>query len=193
MPDLILYNGKLHTQDQRYPNVSAIAVCDGKILAVGSNADMLALAHTRTEKIDLQRRCVLPGLADAHIHFYEWAVLLRMLVLDDVKSLAEFLDRLKGAVADAEDGEWIVGQGWNQDNWNERVFPTRRDLDAVAPKNPVILWRKDLHLAVANSAALAKAGIDRHTPNPEMGVIQHNVQGEPNGLLNELAINLVRM
>ena len=192
MPDLILYNGKLHTQDQRYPNVSAIAVRDGKILAVGKDAEVLVLAHAETEKVDLYGRRVLPGLADAHIHFYEWAVLLRMLVLDDVDSLGDLIERVHDAVIETEDGAWVVGQGWNQDNWDERVLPTRADLDVVAPKNPVILWRKDLHLAVVNSAALVKAGIERHTPNPEMGVIQHDAQGEPNGLLNELAINLVR-
>ena len=192
MPDLILYNGKLHTQDQRYPNASAIALRGGEILALGNDAEMLALAHVETERIDLQERRVLPGLADAHIHFYEWAVLLRMIVLDDVASMDALLTRVRDAVSKADTGAWVVGQGWNQDNWNERVLPTREDLDAVAPNNPVILWRKDLHLAVVNSAALAKAGIDRHTPNPEMGVIQHDAQGEPNGLLNELAINLVR-
>ncbi len=192
MPNLILFSGKLHTQDERYSNATAIAMRDGKILAVGSDAEMLALAGADTEKIDLQGRRVLPGLADAHIHFYEWAVLLRMLVLDDVASLDELLERVVNAVNEAEDGTWIVGQGWNQDNWGEPELPTKTDLDKVAPQNPVILWRKDLHLAVVNSAALAKAGIDRNTPNPEMGVIQHDAQGEPNGLLNELAINLVR-
>lgn len=192
MPNSIFYNGKLQTQDEHYPNATAIAVRDGKILALGSDAEMLALAHANTEKIDLQGRRVLPGLADAHIHFYEWAVLLRMLVLDDVKALAELPVRVQNAAAEADAGDWIVGQGWNQDDWDARILPTRADLDKIAPHNPVILWRKDLHLAVVNSAALKKAGIDRNTPNPEMGVIQHDAQGEPNGLLNELAINLVR-
>ena len=182
MPNLILFNGKLHTQDERYPDASAIAVRDGKILALGSDVEMLALARPETEKIDLQGRRVLPGLADAHIHFYEWAVLLRMLVLDDVQALDELLARVRDAVAEADAGAWIVGQGWNQDRWAERVLPTRADLDVIAPHNPVILWRKDLHLAVVNSAALAKAGLDRHTPNPEMGVIQRDAQGAVVGL-----------
>lgn len=192
MPNLIFYNAKLHTQDKRYPDATAIAVRDGKILVLGSDADVLALADADTEKVDLHGRRVLPGLADAHIHLYEWAALLRMLVLDDVKSIVELLERVQAAALEADAGAWIVGQGWNQDNWDEPILPTRKDLDAVAPQNPVVLWRKDLHLAAVNSAALAKAGIDRHTQNPEMGVIQHDAQGEPNGLLNELAINLVR-
>ena len=192
MPNLIFYNGKLHTQDERYFDATAMAVRDDVILALGSDAEMLALAHAETQKVDLHGRRVLPGLADAHIHFYEWAVLLRMLVLDDTRSLDELLARVRNAALEADTGAWIVGQGWNQDNWDAPVLPTRAILDAVAPNNPVILWRKDLHLAVVNSATLAKAGIDRNTPNPEMGVIQHDAQGEPNGLLNELAINLVR-
>ncbi len=192
MPNLIFYNGKLHTQDERYPDVTAIAIRGGEILSLGSDAEMLALAHADTEKIDLQGRRVLPGLADAHIHFYEWAVLLQMLVLDDTRSLDDLLARVKDAVANAEPGAWIVGQGWNQDHWVDAVLPTKAHLDEVAPRNPVILWRKDLHLAAVNSAALAQAGIDRNTPNPEMGIIQHDAHGEPNGLLNELAINLVR-
>jgi predicted amidohydrolase YtcJ len=125
MPNLIFYNGKLHTQDERYPNATAIAVKGNKILALGSDDEMLAFAHAATEKIDLHGRRVLPGLADAHIHFYEWAVLLRMLVLDETRSLDDLLARVKVAVVEADAGAWIVGQGWNQDNWDKSVLPTK--------------------------------------------------------------------
>ena len=192
MPNLILYNGKLHTQDEKYPNASAIALRDGRILAVGGDAEILALAHAKTEKIDLGERRVLPGLTDSHIHFYEWALLSQVVILDNIKSLAELKARVKDAVKNTKAGAWIIGQGWNQDIWDEPTTPTKADLDKIAPKNPVILWRKDLHLALVNSAALAQAGIDKKTSDPEMGVIQRDKNGEPNGLLNELAINLVR-
>ena len=192
MPSLILYNGKLHTQDEKYPNASAIALRDGRIFAVGDDAEMLALAHAKTEKIDLGGRRVLPGLTDSHIHFYEWALLSQVVILDDTKSLAELQARVEDAVKNAKTSAWIIGQGWNQDNWEEPITPTKADLDEFSPENPVILWRKDLHLALANSAALAQAGIDAKTPDPEMGIIQRDKKGEPNGLLNELAINLVR-
>ena len=102
MPDLILYNGKLHTQDQRYPNASAIALRGGEILALGNDAEMLALSRPETEKIDLQGRRVLPGLVDAHIHFYEWAVLLRMVELDRVISLVALQELVRDAVAEAD-------------------------------------------------------------------------------------------
>ena len=192
MPNLILFNGKLHTQDENYPNASAIALRDGRILAVGGDTEMLALAQEKTEKIDLGGRRVLPGLTDSHIHFYEWALLLQNIQLEDIASLKELQVRVQSLVSNADAGEWIIGTGWNQDNWDEPASPTKADLDAFSPENPVILWRKDLHLALVNSVALAQAGIDRNTPNPEMGVIQRDENGEANGLLNELAINLVR-
>ncbi|MBT3321179.1 MAG: amidohydrolase [Anaerolineae bacterium] len=192
MPNLILFNGKLHTQDENHSNANAIALRGGKILAVGNDAEMLALAHEKTEKIDVKERRVLPGLTDAHIHFYEWALLSKVLILDDTKTLAELQARVRDAVKNAKTGAWIIGQGWNQDNWDEPITPTKADLDKISPENPVILWRKDLHLALANSMALAQAGIDAKTPDPEMGVIQRDENDEPNGLLNELAINLVR-
>ncbi|MBT3338262.1 MAG: amidohydrolase [Anaerolineae bacterium] len=192
MPNLILFNGKLHTQDEGFPNASAIALRDGQILAVGTDAEMLVLANAKTEKIDLQGRRVLPGLTDAHIHFYEWALLLLGLTLDDVRSLDEVQNRVREAAIAAKPGEWIVGQGWNQDSWDQPKMPDKTDLDAIAPDNPVILWRKDLHLAWVNSRALEAAGINVSTPDPNMGVIQRDEKGAPNGLLNELAINLVR-
>ena len=192
MPDLILFNGKLHTQDEKYPNASAIALRDGRIFTVGSDAEIKALAGEKTERIDLQGKRVLPGLTDSHIHFYEWALLLRGIMLEDTRSLDEVQKLVQDAVKRQKSGSWIIGQGWNQDNWEEPRTPTKADLDEIAPENPVILWRKDLHLALVNSTALNLAGIDAKTPDPAMGVIQRDENGEPNGLLNELAINLVR-
>lgn len=190
--DLILVNGKLHTQDKRFAGATALAARDGRIAAVGSDEEILALRGAETKVIDAEGRRVLPGLTDSHIHFYEWALLLRGLRLEGARSLAEVRGLVQDAVQTAPAGRWIVGQGWNQDSWEMPRTPTKADLDDVAPDNPVILWRKDLHLAWVNSAALAAAGINANTPDPEMGVIQHGEDGEPNGLLNELAINLVR-
>ncbi len=192
MPNLILFNGKLHTQDERFPDASAVALRDGQILAVGGDAEILGLANATTEKIDLQGKRVLPGMTDAHIHFYEWSLLLQGLMLEDTTSLSEIQKRVREAVAKTAPGAWIIGQGWNQDVWDLPKMPDKRDLDEIAPENPVILWRKDLHLAWVNSKALAAAGINSATPDPDMGVIQRNEAGQPNGLLNELAINLVR-
>ena len=192
MPNLILFNGKLHTQDENYLEATAIALRDGQILSVGNDKEIRALAGEKTEKIDLQGKRVLPGFTDSHIHFYEWALLLRGVALEDTKSLAEVQKCVLDAAKRQEAGTWIVGQGWNQDIWDNPITPTKAVLDEISPENPVILWRKDLHLALVNSAALKLAKIDAKTPDPDMGIIQRDNNGEPNGLLNELAINLVR-
>ena len=192
MPDLILYNGKLYTQDPQIPYASAIALQAGRILAVGSDDDILGLASPHTKQIDLERRRVLPGLTDCHIHFYEWALLLQGLTLEDATSLDDVQNRVHDAANRAAPGTWIIGQGWNQDRWSEPKLPNRLDLDKVAPNNPVILWRTDFHLAWVNSLALHAAKIDSATPDPDMGVIDRDGAGHPSGILRELAINLVR-
>ncbi|MGB7876989.1 MAG: amidohydrolase, partial [Anaerolineales bacterium] len=179
-------------QDSQIPQASAIAMRDGKILAVGDDADIQALATSDTKVMNLEGRRVLPGLTDSHIHFYEWALLLQGLMLEDATSLDEVLSRVKDATTRAEPGTWIVGQGWNQDRWTDPKLPTRFNLDKIAPNNPTILWRTDLHLAWVNSAALEAAGINKATPDPDMGVIDRDGTGQPTGILRELAINLVR-
>ena len=192
MPDLILYNGKLHTQDPQYSHASALAIWDGRILAVGNDTEIRALANSRTKQVNLEGLRVLPGLTDCHIHFYEWSLLLGGLTLEDATSLDDVLNRVRAAAGQAKPGTWIVGQGWNQDRWPVPSLPSRSDLDKVAPDNPVILWRTDLHLVWANSQALKAAEIDANTPDPDMGVIERNASGQPTGILRELAINLVR-
>jgi predicted amidohydrolase YtcJ len=192
LPDLILYNGKLYTQDPNHSHASAIALRDGKILALGNDTEIRASAGSHTKQVDLEGRRVLPGLTDCHIHFYEWALLLRGLTLEDATSLDQVLNRVHAAAGRNKPGTWIVGQGWNQDRWSIPKLPSRSDLDKVAPDNPVILWRTDLHLAWTNSLALKAAGIGADTPDPDMGVIDRDETGQPTGILRELAINLVR-
>jgi len=145
-----------------------------------------------TRQINLEGRRVLPGLTDAHIHFYEWSLLLCGLALENSQSLDEVQNRVWDKANELKPGTWILGQGWNQDSWPEPHLPSRFDLDKVAPDHPVILWRTDLHLAWVNSRALEIARIDATTPDPEMGIIDRNQHGEPSGILRELAINLVR-
>jgi predicted amidohydrolase YtcJ len=192
MPDLILYRGKLTTQDPDFPQATAVAVRGGRILAVGDDAGVRALARSHTRQIDLDGRRVLPGLTDAHFHFYEWALARRGLSLAGTTSLAEVREYVHQAVQRADPGQWILGQGWNQDTWPHARLPGRTDLDDLSPDNPVILWRTDLHLAWVNSRALQAAGISADTPDPEMGIIERDEGGQPTGILRELAINRVR-
>ena len=192
MPDLILYNGKLHTQDPQFPHASALALRSGKILAVGNDDDIRALAAAHTHQVNLAGQRVLPGLTDAHFHFYEWALFQRGLTLEETTSLEEVQKHVQKAASQAEPGTWILGQGWNQNQWPAPQLPNRFDLDQVAPNNPTILWRSDLHSVWVNTAALEIAKITAETPDPEMGIIARDSSGRPTGILLELAINLVR-
>jgi predicted amidohydrolase YtcJ len=191
-PQIILYNGILATQSIAYPHGQAVAVGNGKILALGQDNDVLNLTGPDTERINLDGRLVIPGFIDTHIHFYEWALNRQGIKLDDLTSLEELLTRVQKTADSRPPGQWIIGQGWNETDWTEQRIPTRETLDRVAPEHPVLLWRCDLHLAAANSVALGLAGITADTPDPPEGRIEHNHTGEPNGILRELAINLAR-
>jgi predicted amidohydrolase YtcJ len=193
-PEIILFNGVVASQLPGAPSASAqaLALGGGEILAMGADQAVLPLAAAGTEKIDLGGRLVLPGFIDTHIHFYEWALKRQGVRLDDIDRLETLLGRLGTAARGRAEGQWILGQGWNETDWAVPRMPTRDLLDPVAPRNPVLLWRCDLHLAAANSAALALAGIDARTPDPPQGRIERDASGAPTGILRELAINLVR-
>ena len=191
MPDLILFNGNLWTQDAATPSATAFAIRCGRFLAVGSDDDMRALRTSGTRLIDLGGRRVLPGLTDAHFHFRGWAMARRRLRLAGMPSLAAVVDSVATVAQTTPPGRWIRGQGWNETNWPERRFPTRFDLDAAAPDLPVYLVRSDLHLAVANSVVLRLAGIDAATSDPPAGVIDRDAAGQPTGVLRDEAMKLV--
>jgi predicted amidohydrolase YtcJ len=191
-PHIILFNGTIATQDPAKPHARAVAIGQAGILAVGGNDDILHLAAAGTETIDLDGRLVVPGFIDTHIHFYEWSLKRQGVKLDDLGCLEELLERLGKAADSQPSGQWVMGQGWNETDWTEPRMPTRDRLDRAAPDHPVLLWRCDLHLAAANTAALKQAGIDAGTPDPPEGRIERDAAGEPTGILRELAINLVR-
>ncbi|MEJ2040439.1 MAG: amidohydrolase [Desulfosarcinaceae bacterium] len=189
---IILSNGVIAAGEAQTPQRGSLAVGRGRNLAVGQDQDIQNLAGRDTERIDLEGRLVIPGFIDTHIHFYEWAMKRQGLKLDDIDSFETLLDRVERAALDRPKGEWIMGQGWNETDWTAPRQPDRASLDRAAPDHPVLLWRCDLHLAAANSAALKLAGIDARTPDPPEGRIERDHRGEPTGILRELAINLVR-
>jgi predicted amidohydrolase YtcJ len=191
-PDIILFNATIATQSRQQPIAKAVAIGQGRILAVGSSDNALRLAGPGTEVIDLAGRLVVPGFIDTHIHFYEWALKRQGVKLDDLTSLDDLVSRVHRVAENQPAGRWIMGQGWNETDWIEPHMPTRIELDRAAPNHPVLLWRCDLHLAAANSAALKLAGIDAGTPDPPEGRIEHDLTGQPTGILRELAINRVR-
>ncbi len=191
-PELILINGNFRTMDIDIPRAQAVAIHRGQIMAVGNNDAIGDMADASTKKIDLEGRLVLPGMIDSHFHYYEWARMRKHLNLGDVASFAECMRNIHIASEKKKPNEWIIGQGFNESDWPENRMPSRIDLDEVAPHHPVIIWRCDLHLAVANSNALDQAGVQRNTSDPPETLIERDAGGKPTGILREHAINLVK-
>jgi len=190
MTTTLLLNGLFHTLDPNTPRASALAIRDGKILAVGSDASLRAYAPAGSpvETINLEGRTVLPGLTDAHIHF-EWYAVGLDAVDGETATLDECLARVTAKAGTTPTGQWITGYGWNQNVWN--AFPTAADLDRVAPGHPVLLRAKSGHAGWANSMALKMAGVTAGTANPPGGEIQRDSQGEPTGIFFEDAMDLI--
>lgn len=183
--DLIVTNAKIYTMDPARPEASALAVRDGRFLAVGQAQEMEALRGPRTRVLDLGGQPVLPGLCDAHIHFSGYAESLRTIDLFEVPELAELQRRVAEQAASAPAGQWLEGRGWNQALWPGGRFPSRHDLDAVAPRHPVFLVHKSGHAAVVNSLALARAGLDEAVSDPPGGELARDPAGALTGLLLE--------
>lgn len=192
IPDIILYNGNIQTQDDAYPMAQAIAISDNQILSLGSDKDVLQLSSKHTHVIDLNKRLVLPGFIDTHFHFYEWALNYDNIDLSNASTFKEMIDAVANKALILGKGNWVLGQGFNESEWPENKIPDRYDLDKIAPDNPVCIWRCDLHLSVVNSLGLKLAGIDSASPDPEDGVIEKDANGHPTGVLKELASNLIR-
>ena len=190
--DLVFINGAVYTANDRQPSAEAVAIKGDRIIFVGSNEVARSHVGKNTRVVDLQGRAVLPGLTDSHHHLAGVGFREMNLNLEGTTSLQDFLAKVKARVDQAKPGQWITGRGWIETFWQPPVFPTRADLDSVAPNNPVILGRADGHGAVVNSAALKLAGIDKTTPNPFGGEISKDANGEPNGMLLDAAQGLVR-
>ena len=191
--DIVFKNGNVYTASDKAPQAEAIAVKADRIVFVGSNAAAQKYVGAQTRVVDLKGNTVLPGFTDSHQHLSGVGQREMTLNLEGTTSLEDFLAKVKARVDQAKPGDWITGRGWIETHWNPPVFPTRADLDKVAPNNPVILGRADGHGAVVNSAALKIAGVDKNTPNPFGGEISKDKEsGEPNGMLLDSAQGLVR-
>lgn len=189
--DLVLRHGTIYTADDAQPVAQAVAVQNGKIVYVGDDAGVEAFIGADTRVIDLEGGFVYPGFVDAHAHFTGIGEREQTLSLQGINSKNEFLDKVAEAARNAKPGEWITGRGWIETFWDPPVFPTRFDLDRVAPNNPVILTRADGHASIANSAALALAGITGTSTPPPGGAINLDVDGQPTGMLIDRAQGMV--
>ena len=169
--------------------VTAIAISQGKITAVGSDANLLKLKGAQTKIIDLNGAFAMPGINDAHTHMGNAGRLHLAANLIGSRSLAEMQDRIRIYAATAKPGAWLEGGGWDHTLWATKQLPTRADLDAVTAGHPAIFRRVDEHMAIANSAALLAARITADTPDPSGARIDRDASGTPTGILREAAAN----
>jgi predicted amidohydrolase YtcJ len=187
---MILKNGKIYTMDGNNNIAEAVAIKDGKIIATGSNEEILKKYKT-DNIIDLEGKTVLPGFTDSHGHILGLGIKLSTLDLTNAKSPEEIAGRISEKIKTAKPGEWIIGRGWDQNTWTKKQFPTHDVLDRAAPDNPVFLIRVDGHAIWVNIEAMIAAGITPDTPEPEGGKILKTGQGEPTGVFIDNAIALV--
>lgn len=191
MIDRILLNGSIIALTGSHQRFSALAIAGGRIVACGTDAEILSLATSQTIKDNLEGKVVIPGLTDAHLHWSLTARALKEVDVFEVPSKQIALARVAERAAKTPHGQWITGHGWTQVNWDGGAFPSARDLDRAAPEHPVCLRAKSAHATWVNTLALRIAGIDDTTPDPDGGHIGRDDDGVPNGILFETASELV--
>ena len=200
MADLILMNANVYTADPKTPVAEAVAVADGKIVAVGTNDEVIAAVTPPDQRgeddpgiriIDLSGRTVIPGFIDAHGHISGFGFALERLDLVGTQSPGEIADMVKDKAAEIGPGKYILGRGWDQNDWIETNFPSKSILDKAAPDNPVVLTRIDGHALWANSMAIEKAGVSAETKDPPGGKIYREPTGAPAGVFVDTAKALV--
>jgi predicted amidohydrolase YtcJ len=179
--DLLLYHGKVLTVDPRNSVASAVVVRDGRIVETGG--DSLRQKYKASREVNLGGRTLLPGFTDTHLH-------VKPVAPSDIdvaaaSSIGEVQAMLRTKAAALGPGKWITGYGWQESNFTEKRNLSRADLDAAAPNNPVLLVRAGGHSAVINSAGFKIASVDRTTPDPKNGLIEHGSDGEPSGVIRE--------
>ncbi len=195
--DLVIVGGKVITVEAAAPEAEAIAVRDGRIVAVGDRAEVDAWRGENTIVIDLEGRVAVPGFIEGHGHFLSLGRSRMILDLNDVESWDEIVDLVGAAAEASEPGAWIQGRGWHQEKWREVPddvvdgVPRHDSLSAVSPENPVLLGHASGHAAFANERALARAGISVETDDPAGGTIVRDSTGRATGLLPETAATLV--
>lgn len=191
--DWCISDGLIYTALDSSPTVEAVAVRNGEITYAGANSGDWCEDHAgpSARKVSIGNGALYPGFTDAHGHLLGIGLREMTLNLDGVTSIADLKNRVKTELETIPEGQTVYGRGWIETHWPEGRFPTRQDLDDVAPNNPVILSRSDGHAAIVNTAALKAAGITRDTKSPFGGDILKDSQGEPTGMLIDSAEELV--
>lgn len=192
LADLVLLNGNVLTMNPSQPHANAVAVKNSKIIKVGTNGEVSKLIGENTKVIRLRGKTVVPGLIDTHIHVADFGKVLMWINLEDSVSIRDMQGCLSKRAEETPKGKWILGKGWNHKRFPEKRLPTRFDLDAVSPDNPVVFYHQSGKMCIANSKALELAGVpQRAAAVPYSGVDRNQATGEATGILRDDAMNLV--
>ena len=190
-PEIILHNSNIHTSNLRLPKAQAVAISNGKIIAVGSDSDILHLAGSTTRKINIGGKTITPGFIDAHSHPAGSGLSHLRKVDCDLRSIKAIQDAIREKAIKIPPGEWVRGFKYDDTKTADGRYISRYDLDEVTTEHPVIIVHRGGHTAYVNSKALELGEVNRDTPDPEGGQIVRDENGEPTGLLKETATNLV--
>ncbi|MEP6992257.1 MAG: amidohydrolase [bacterium] len=189
--DLIVTHARIYTVDESKPVVAAMAVRDGRVVFTGSALEAMALKGANTRVVDAAGRTVIPGMVDAHAHLLGLGQSLRSVALFGAKSYDEVIARVVARAKGVPAGQWILGRGWDQNQWGDTRFPTHEALTRALPNNPVYLTRVDGHAGLANAAAMRAAGVVSATKDPSGGRMERTATGDPTGVFVDNAQGLV--
>jgi hypothetical protein len=189
-PTLVIFNADIRTMDAQNPKAQAVAITDNKISAVGTNAEIKRLIGTQTKTIDAQGKLVIPGFNDSHTHFHSIGARFFFVRLKNVKTPAEVIEKLKYHAKFLSKKAWIIGGFETQGDFPLQIIPAKELIDAAAPEHPVMIYLKGVQIIFANSRALKLAGIDKNSK--EIKGVMRRADGEPTGILQDSAVNLVR-
>lgn len=192
IPDIIFYNGKIHTVNENDDICQAVAIAGNRIVAVGDNEDICAMADIHTKQVDLSGKSLIPGINDGHNHIWEAGLMYEGIVVFGITSIENLKAKIAERVASMEKGQWLQGGSYIESQFEENRALNRFDLDEASPNNPVVIERI-FGASSVNSLALEAAGITKDTPDPEKGEIDRDTEtGEPTGILRGNAVLLVR-
>lgn len=189
--DAIFYNGIIHTMDKAVPKAEAVAVKDGIIIRVGSNEDVLKLRTESTAMYDMDGKTMLPGFCDSHMHLLSYGYSLEKVNLYSAKSMDDLIKLGQDFLKEHPGLTWLQGRGWNTDDWEDKRYPNRYDLDKITTEIPMFYTRSCAHIISVNSKALEVMGVTRDTPQVPGGSIEKDINGEPLGIFAEAARDLI--
>ena len=189
--DLIVTNARIYTVDENRPIVEAMAIRDGRVVATGPQRGIMTMRGPNTRVLDLNGRTVIPGMIDSHVHLLNLGNSLRNVDLVGTTSYDEVVARVAARARETPAGTWILGRGWDQNDWGDTRFPTHEALSRAVPNHPVVLTRIDGHATLVNAAAMRAASVTAQTQDPSGGRLERGADNSPTGVLVDAAMGLV--